>query len=142
VPVGAEEIAERYMDSRYGNRPTTTKEGQITLIEAMTELGMPFLAASGQAIEEGTALIHELLDYDRDVPIGEWSPRLARMNEPLMKISKNCPNLIYALKNYTGLDGQHGACKEWIDLLRYACLAALGYISAEAYAWRGPKGSY
>jgi hypothetical protein len=133
---GAEEIFERLMDSRYGAAPTTVQDGQTTLLEQMAGIGMEFRAASGKDISEGIDLIHEMLDYDREVPIGEWSPRLARFNEPLMKVSANCPNLIFALKIYTGRDGQKGAVKEWIDLLRYFLLADLHYVGANAFRWQ------
>jgi hypothetical protein len=134
---GTETILERWMDSRYGSSPTVTKEGSRTLIEQMSELDMEFLAASGKEIEEGTTLINDLLDYDEEVPLGEFSPRLARINEPRLFISENCPNTIYALREWTGKDKQHGACKDPIDLLRYAALAGLDYIGETAYAWQG-----
>ena len=129
------------MDSRYGSSPTVTKEGSRTLIEQMSELDMEFLAASGKEIEEGTTLVNDLLDYDEEVPIGEFSPRLARANEPRLFISENCPNTIYALREWTGKDKQHGACKDPIDLLRYASLAGLEYVGPDSYAWVG-GGSY
>jgi phage terminase large subunit-like protein len=138
----AEEIAGRYMDSRYGATPTTRQEGQTTLLEQMRENDMEFLAASGKEIVEGIDLIHELLDYDLEVAIGDWSPRLARINEPLLKISRDCPNLIFALKIWTNIDKGHGAVKDFIDLLRYLALADIDYISAEAYAWQGGGRGY
>lgn len=138
---GTELILERWMDSRYGSSPTTTKEGTSTLIEQMSELDMEFLAASGKEIEEGTTLVNDLLDYDEEVPIGEFSARLARINEPRLFISENCPNTIYALREWTGKDKQHGACKDPVDLLRYAALAGLEYVGQDAYAWVG-GGSY
>jgi hypothetical protein len=76
-----------------------------------------------------------MLDYDRDVPLGEWSPHLNRLNAPKMFVSSECPNLIYALREWTGKDGNKGACKDWIDLLRYAALAELTYIGEGAYTW-------
>ena len=138
---GVETILERWMDSRYGSSPTVTKEGTLTLIEQMSELEMEFLAASGKEIDEGTTLVNDLLDYDEDVAIGEFSPRLARVNEPRLFISENCPNTIYAVREWTGKDKQHGACKDPVDLLRYASLAGLEYVGADSYAWVG-GGSY
>jgi hypothetical protein len=129
------------MDSRYGNSPTQTKEGSSTLIEQMSELGMEFSAASGKDIEEGTTLVSNLLDYDLETELGKFSPSLARLNEPRLFISRNCPNVIYALREWTGKDKLHGACKDFVDVLRYAALARLDYIGADAYAWQG-GGSY
>lgn len=141
LPNGAENIFERLMDSRFGAAPTTTTDGQTTLIAEMAKLDMHFRAASGKEISEGIDLINDMLDYDTERPIGEWSPRLGRINEPLMKISRNCPNLIFALKIYTGRDGQKGAVKEFIDVLRYFLLADLHYVGPNAFQWRG-GGSY
>jgi hypothetical protein len=136
-----EEIAERWMDSRYGATPTTTREGSTTLIEQMSELGMEFLATSGKSIEEGTGLINDMLDYDKEVERGVYSPTLARLNEPKLVVSRNCPNTIYAVREWTGKDKQHGACKDPIDCLRYAALAGLDYLGEDAYCWVG-GGSY
>ena len=105
---GEEKILERLMDSRYGASPTVVKEGSTTLIEQMSELDMEFLAASGKEIEEGTTLVNDLLDYDEEVPIGEFSPRLARINEPRLFVSEACPNTIYAMREWTGKDKQIG----------------------------------
>ena len=138
---GKERVEERWMDSRYGATPTTTREGSTTLIEQMREVGLEFLAASGVAIDEGVGLIQDLLDYDREVDLGVYSPTLSRLNEPKLFVSANCPNLIYALKEWTGKDKTHGACKDCIDALRYAVLARFDYINEEAYAWVG-GGSY
>jgi hypothetical protein len=66
---------------------------------------------------------------------------MARLNYPKLYISKNCPNLIYSMREWTGKDKQHGACKDPIDCLRYAILAGLEYVGESAYAWQG-GGSY
>jgi hypothetical protein len=136
-----EEIFERWMDSRYAANPTTTKEGSTTHIEQLSELGMEFLAASGKEIAEGTGLVNDKLDYDSETELGKFSPTLARLNEPKLFVSRNCPNVIYALREWTGRDKQHGACKDPVDVLRYATLANLDYIGADAYTWQG-GGSY
>jgi hypothetical protein len=133
---GEEEVFERWMDSRYGASPTVQMEGNTTLIEQMDALGMSFLAASGKSIREGIDLINDRLYYDEATPIGEFSKDLARLNVPRLMVSANCPNVIFALKEWTGKDGEHGACKDFIDLLRYALLAQLSYIGEESYCWR------
>jgi hypothetical protein len=138
---GKEEIQDRWMDSRYAANPTLTKEGSTTHIEQLSELGMEFLAASGKEIIEGTGLINDKLDYDNEVELGKFSPTLARLNEPKLFISRNCVNTIYSLREWTGRDKQHGACKDPIDVLRYATLADLDYIGEDAYTWQG-GGSY
>jgi hypothetical protein len=130
-----EPIEERWMDSRYGALPTRTKEGQTTLIEQCGEMGLEFKAASGKEIVEGVTLVNDMLDYDKELPLGQWSPHLGRLNAPKLYVSSRCPNLIYAMREWTGKDGNKGACKDWIDLLRYAALAELDYIGEGAYTW-------
>ena len=43
-------------------------------------------------------------------------------NKPYFYITSDCENTIYALKEWTGLDKLHGACKDPIDNLRYLVL--------------------
>jgi len=114
---GGEDIYARIMDSRYGNRPTATQDGQTTLLEECAHLGFDpeFESASGKRIEEGTYLVNDFLSYDREQP-------RSSLNEPRLFVSRECQNLIFALQNWTGQDGQHGACKDFIDLLRYLLL--------------------
>jgi hypothetical protein len=130
-----ERISDRWMDSRYGNRPTQSKEHYTTLIEQMSDLDMEFRAASGDQIGEGVTLINDALDYDDTIGPGKYSAVLSRINEPKLFISRNCPNTIYALQNWTGKDGQHGACKDPVDCLRYGLKAELIYIGNEEAAF-------
>lgn len=117
---GVDDIEERLMDSRYGNTPTRTREGTTTLIEQCAdEVDLHFVSASGsQASEDGrnwVHLINDLLHYKADQPIGP-------MNSPRMFFSTDCVNLIFAMKNWTGEDGKDGACKDFVDLVKYAVL--------------------
>jgi phage terminase large subunit-like protein len=130
-----EKIADRWMDSRAGNRPTQSKDHYTTLIEQMADLDFDFRPASGQAIGEGVSLINNALGYDDQVPIGVYSPTLARVNEPMLFVSSECPNLIYALQNWTGKDGLKGACKDPVDVLRYAMESEPIYIGNEQAAF-------
>jgi hypothetical protein len=131
-----EEVFERWMDSRYGGTRTVSYEGATTLLEQMEEVGMTFLATSGRSITEGIDLINDRLYYDVETPLGEFSASLARINGPRLVVSEECPNVIFALKEWTGLDGTDGACKDFVDLLRYACLAELRYVGEDSYVWR------
>ena len=134
---GSEEIFERWIDSRYGASPTTQYEGNTTLIEQLEDVcGMTFLAASGRSIKEGIDLVNDRLYYDESVAIGEFSKDLGRLNVPRLVVSSECPNTIFALKEWTGKDGEHGACKDFVDLLRYALLAQLNFVGEESYVWR------
>lgn len=120
APTGFEEVYERIMDSRFGNAPTPTKEGLTTLIEQFREqVDLEFVPASGsQTTEDGQNWIHlinDLLDYDENQPIGP-------LNAPQMFFSEECANLIFAMQNWTGEDGKDGACKDFVDLVKYAVL--------------------
>lgn len=127
-----EQIIERWMDSRYGNAPTNTKEGATTLIDQMrNELEMDFRSTPGDQIQEGVTLINNSLYYDVTQPV---SPT----NAPRMYVVETCPNLIYALKEWTGRDGGDGACKDPIDLCRYAEMAELGYVDDQMLKPRQP----
>lgn len=141
-PAGGERIHERWMDSRYAASPTVAKEAPTTNIEQMADIGLDFLAAPSEqnilSRDDGSiAMVNELLDYDDEVDIGEFSPRLARLNEPRFYVSTECPNVAFALKEWTGKDGQHGACKDPADCVRYGVLCELDYIGEDAYGWTG-----
>ena len=119
-----EVITERFMDSRYANSAILAKTGTTTLLEECSEIGMEFLATSGEQIDEGVDLINNLLAYDPDKPIGPD-------NEPRLYVSRDCVNVIYALKEWTGADGRKGALKDIVDVLRYAVLADLQYLEGD-----------
>lgn len=142
-----EEITERWIDSRYANSPKEEREGSVTLLEQMEELEMEFRAMTSEknilAANDGSIdMINSALAFDPEVPIGKWSRNLAKINEPDLLISEDCPNVIYALENWTGLDGQKGACKDPVDILRGLFLSELEYIGKDAYAWQGASGGY
>ncbi len=140
-----EEIFERYIDARYANSPTQTREGSTTLIEQMAELGLDFAAmvsekrilTSGE--NDGSLdMINGALYYDTAIPLGRFSAELGRVNEPRLKVLETCPNVIYALQNWTGEDGAHGACKDPIDVLRGLFLSELDFVEKTAMAPRVP----
>ncbi len=138
-----ETIAERWMDCRYGNNPKTEREGTTTLIEQMSELDMHFIAMTGEknilgANDGSIDMINSALAYDEAVQIGQFSAQRAAINEPEFLVTEECPNLIYALQNWTGKDGQHGACKDPIDCLRGAFLSRLGYYDEKMMTPRQP----
>jgi hypothetical protein len=125
-----EEITCRIMDSRFGSSPTPTKSGVTTLIDQMGDLGLFFEPSSGVRIEEGVALINDLLDYNEDQEI---SP----INCPRLYVHKDCMNLRFSLAVWTGIDKLHGASKDFIDTLRYFCLAGPTYMNADLVSQSG-----
>jgi hypothetical protein len=130
-----ERIECRFMDSRYANSSTMGKEMVTTLLEECAEAGMDFVPAPGEHIDEGVDLINSLLDYDPDKPIDST-------NEPRLYIASNCKNVIYGMKEWTGADGKHGACKDVVDVMRYAALAGLEYCEGDTMQSRGFRGGY
>lgn len=119
----------RWIDARYGNARKTSEERSTTLIEDLWALGLEFLAApSEKAIDSGRGggdgslrMINDKLFYDNKRPIDHT-------NQPKLYVVETCPNVSYALKEWTGKDGQHGACKDPIDDLRMFVLSGSEYV--------------
>lgn len=118
-PAAGEDIYERIMDSRFGAAPNQTREGTTTLLEECAAIGLDFVPASGSGTDDEkvqwTYLINDLLSYDEKQP-------LSSLNQPRLYVAESCKNLIFALQNWTGLDGKHGACKDFVDLVKYLVL--------------------
>jgi phage terminase large subunit-like protein len=108
------ELERSIMDSRFGKAPTLRVGGTVTLVEAFEEeCEYHWDLACGDEQNQGFAMISNALAYDTSKPV---SP----LNRPKLIISERCQNLIFALQNYTGKDGQKGAMKDPVDCLRYA----------------------
>lgn len=141
---GDEDIFERYMDARTANSPTATRDGTTTLIEQMEELGMYFRGAAAEKSvfsKDGDGsidLINSALYYDLETPLGEFSAALARINSPELQVVETCPNAIYSLSNWAGTDGQHGASKDPVDVVRMIELNELDFISDSMMKPRQP----
>jgi hypothetical protein len=126
-----EEIFERWIDARYANARTVATEQSTTLVEQLDEVGMTFLASKSEKTifsgsESGSIrLISDDLYYDQ-------AKKIDHTNQPHLYVLNSCPNTIYALQNWTGRDGQHGACKDPIDCLRMAELSDLNYCDPAA----------
>ena len=132
-----EVLIDRYMDSRARTRTVAGKEEGTNLEELCLKAGLDFRAASGKQIKEGVSLVDDWLYYDEARPVEPLT------NEPRLHISEECTNLIWALEHWTGADGQKGACKDWIDLLRYAAQSDPIYVGdAEFKTTRHPGGGY
>lgn len=104
---------ERWIDSRYANTTVAgTREHATTLLEDLIDAGMVFKSCPAENIAEGVAFINDWLYYNEQQPIDN-------NNAPRLYISERCTNTIFALKEWTGKDGQKGACKDPIDCLRF-----------------------
>ena len=116
------EVFERWIDSRYANTTVAgTREQSTTLLEELEDAGMSFRACPGENIEEGVGLINDALYYDEEAPIDHT-------NAPRLYISERCTNTTWALKEWTGQDGQKGASKDPIDCLRYLLTSGVGNV--------------
>lgn len=111
---GDEVVEDRYIDPRAGATQAAGKEHGTSLIELLETDPDPmyFTPAPGLRIEEGVALINDALAHDPSQP-------LSPINEPKLYVSKQCQNLIYSLREWTGADGDKGASKDPVDCLRY-----------------------
>jgi hypothetical protein len=122
-------VSARWIDARYGNARRTAEEQSTTLIEDLWAMKMEFLAApSEKAIDSGRGggdgslrMINDKLFYDAQRPIDQT-------NQPHLYVVETCPNTVYALKEWTGKDGQHGACKDPIDCLRMFVLSGSEFV--------------
>jgi hypothetical protein len=87
------------------------KMGDVVIAEPMY-----FQSASGVHIREGVIRTNEFLAWNSDQPLCRG------INAPRLFVSERCQQLIWALQNWTGEDGDSGACKDFIDDLRYLVL--------------------
>ncbi len=126
----AETIFARYIDSRPASAPREEDDRPTTLLTQFEEIGMVYLPAPGDEIEEGVQDINDALDYNEDEVINEF-------NEPRLFISEDCANLIFAMGKWTGADGNKGATKDPIDLLRYYFRAGCEHYEAGAFESTG-----
>lgn len=130
-------IEERIVDPRSGaTESIAERDGGSSLIDRFEEeqkdrsgkivLGpsIELVAAPGKREAEGIEAINDLLAYDPSRPV------TAFINEPKLFVSSKCQNLIWAMQNYTGHDGEKAACKDPVDCLRYVALAELEYAPA------------
>jgi hypothetical protein len=144
-----EKILERWIDARYAATPTQTTESVTTLIEQLADIGMDFrsmtirlgsiFGAGPQGSDGSIDMIDTALAWDPETPLGEFSGKLARMNEPQLQFVENCKNTIYSMSHWTGIDGQRGAAKDPVDNLRGMFLSRIGYIGKDAYVWKGGR---
>lgn len=142
-----ETIFLRYGDSRAMASPSGVEEGEGTAMfdryrEAQTDKdgniegpSMDFLPAPGYHIDRGVEMVNDLLNYDANEPI------TAMINEPRLYVHKRCKNIIWAMQNWTGLDGEKGASKDPVDNVRMMATADLQYHDPKAQVSYG-GGSY
>jgi hypothetical protein len=132
-----EQIAERYIDPRAGGTESIGRDGGTSLIELLDggDKPMYFAPAAGVHIEQGVAIINDLLFYNHGEP-------LTSINHPKLYVSEACKNLIFSLREWTNADGEKGACKDPIDCLRYLSVMEPVYEGGGIFKARGKSHSY
>lgn len=138
-----EPIFMRYGDPRSAAAKALADEGTTTILDLLlsAEAGLapmivqPAISTDGKGtIVEGVTLINKWLEYNEEQPISV-------ANEPMLYIVDRCKNLISCMKMWTGKDGDKGASKDPIDLLRYAAVLDIDYYDPDRpLSWGG--GSY
>lgn len=138
---GKEKIFARYIDPRAGATQAAGMDGGTSIIDLLgaddleaNNLGMYFEPAAGIRLEQGVAIINDWLAWD------QTKPRTVE-NEPQLFISARCENLLYSLREWTGEDGDKGACKDPVDCLRYLAVMDPQHHENTSFAARG-GGSY
>lgn len=132
---GGEDIYERLIDPRLGAAQKQSLEGATTIISDLDDAGMTFIPAPGVDIDNGLQLINNLFAYDEAKPIDS-------LNAPKIYISDACPNLIYALKEYTAKGGSNEACKDPVDCLRYLAVSNIEFYTLKDLHHIHPTGVY
>jgi len=133
-----EKIYMRYLDARFGNANGYDEGGQINLFEQFDAIGLTFyesVSGSRHSIDDGVQMINDALAYDTTKPVDF-------INRPKLRISTDCQNLIFAMKIWTGLDGQKGACKDPVDCLRMALLKNVCHMEDQKVMRFGGRGIY
>lgn len=144
-----EAIKERYIDPRAGRNQTTAENAKVgrCLIDKLQEIqrnpkgeiigpSMTFWPAAGIDIIDGVNQINSLLYFDKNEEL------IPLMNAPRIYVAESCKNLIWAFQNWTGKDGEKGASKDFIDLVRYLVTADLRHIEPGGVIKTRGGGSY
>ncbi|MFA5391937.1 MAG: hypothetical protein WC331_11010 [Candidatus Omnitrophota bacterium] len=139
IPEGADEIiTSRFIDSRAASEPRIEKDRPVTLQTAFDDIFLNFYLAPGADIADGVSAINSALDYEEtDQTDRTEGPDRRFLNPPHFFVSEECVNSIYALENWMNADGQEGACKDPIDLIRYFFMAECEDVGPNDYAARG-----
>ena len=107
----------RILDSRAAAQSKISKTTNRTLLEDLEDYCDGWIVADGQRVEVGYTRMNDKFTAGK------------------LKIAKSCVNTITCLKMLTGHDGQKGACKDLVDLVRYA-------VMSDIWGWRdAPSGA-
>jgi len=137
--IGRGEPMMRLIDPKAGGTPALSEQGGTTLIDMLAEdgfgdAGMSFAPAPGVPVDQRMAAINSALSFDGSKP-------LTPINEPKLYIVDDCQNLIMALSEHVGSDGQKGASKDPIDCLGMLLTSRLEHVGPNGMQTVG-GGSY
>lgn len=140
-----EDILVRYIDSRAGKDQHTALQSGTCLLDDFAKTTtsstgkdqppMYLELASGVRAEAGLSAIEALLYWEPEKPFDPV------MNCPKLYVSNECHQVIWAMSNFTGRGGEKGACKDFVDLVRYAAIGELLHVSKNEFDGKG-GGSY
>jgi hypothetical protein len=124
---GAREVIfSRIMDVRAANTASQSKQGVVTPLTVLADMGIDCETSVPVSIDgkedSGVDLVNQRLAWDQERPLGPD-------NCPDLMFSSACPSVIWAMENWRNVDGNKGACKDPVDLVRYFC--------AGDYGWEG-----
>jgi hypothetical protein len=125
----------RLIDPRAGRNQHIAEKGGTCLQDQFSAHGLDFVCGSGVDIEEGVIGINEWLEWDREKPLD------GAVNCPVLYVSEDCRQVIWALTNWTGNDGEKGACKDFVDCVRYLRMEEPRYVGGGTMKVTG-GGSY
>lgn len=123
----------RLVDPRAGADPKIQAVGGSTIVDMFAEtqtdkrgnLGPLYLTpASGVEKDRGHTAINDLLRFEPTEPVAPI------LNCPRLFVSEDCAQVRWALENYTGMGGETGACKDFVDLVRYLAVSDVRHIEA------------
>lgn len=143
-------VVRRILDSRLGS---AVMHG-TTIQKEYAKVKVLFVFAAGKQLNvtsaeseatAGITMINNALFYKQDKPLSPSnSPKMYVVYEPPESERdepRGCANTAFALKTWTGADGQHGKCKEAVDCAHYFKRAEPRYIEPvkvnKAQQWGG-----
>ncbi len=121
----------RFIDPRAGHNPHADEHGGTCLIDQLATPdeaaeGMEFLPASGVRLDMKLDALRALMAWDKQRPLEPVT------NAPKLFIHPRAQQVIWALHNWTGADGEKGACKDFVDVLGMMACAELQHVDATA----------
>lgn len=131
-----EEVFERYIDPRFASTEKQLKNGTITPLEELGDMGLDVVQAPGVHEDAGLQVLNTLLAWDD-------ARAMDASNSPKLFVSKRCENFIACMKEYTGTMGKDEPSKDPVDCARYLAVAKIEYLDlTRRGSFAGATGGY